>query len=55
VRTAKHKQNPALVEEKKRIRQVMSQADDDRILLFADSTEVSPMPTITRCWTKIGQ
>jgi transposase len=33
----------------------MSQADDNLIILFADSTEVSLMPTITRCWTKIGR
>ena len=33
----------------------MSQTDDNPIILFADSTEVSLMPTITRCWTKIGQ
>lgn len=33
----------------------MSQADDNLIILFADSTEVSLMPTITRCWTKIGK
>ena len=33
----------------------MSQADDNLIILFADSTEVSLMPTVTRCWTKIGQ
>ena len=55
VRTVKHKQDPDLVEEKKRIRQVMSQADDNLIILFADSAVVSLMPTITRCWTKIGR
>ena len=33
----------------------MRQADDSLIILFADSAEVSLMPTITRCWTKIGQ
>lgn len=33
----------------------MSQADDNLIILFADSAEVSLMPTITRCWTKIGR
>lgn len=33
----------------------MRQADDNLIILFADSAEVSLMPTITRCWTKIGQ
>jgi len=25
------------------------------ILLFADSAEVSLLPTITRCWTPIGE
>jgi len=34
----------------------MSLADENLIILFfADSAEVSLMPTITRCWTKIGQ
>lgn len=33
----------------------MQQSHPDQILLFADSAEVSLMPTITRCWTKIGQ
>lgn len=33
----------------------MSQADENLIILFGDSAEVSLMPTITRCWTKIGQ
>lgn len=33
----------------------MGQADDNLIVLLADSAEVSLMPTITRCWTKIGQ
>lgn len=33
----------------------MSQADENLIILFADSTQVSLMPTITRCWTRIGQ
>jgi len=33
----------------------LRQACPDLILLFADSSEVSLMPTITRCWTKIGQ
>lgn len=33
----------------------MEQADEDWIILFADSAEVSLMPTITRCWTPIGQ
>lgn len=40
---------------KKRIREVMSQADENLIILFGDSAEVSLMPTITRCWAKIGQ
>jgi transposase len=33
----------------------MSQADDNLIILFGDSAQVSLMPTLTRCWTKIGQ
>jgi len=33
----------------------MSQADENLIILFGDSAEVSLMPTITRCWAKIGQ
>lgn len=33
----------------------MSQADENLLVLFADSTQVSLMPTITRCWTKVGQ
>lgn len=40
---------------KKRIREVTSQADENLIILFGDSAEVSLMPTITRCWTKVGQ
>ena len=32
-----------------------TEANADLILLFADSSELSLMPTITRCWTKIGQ
>jgi transposase len=39
---------------KKAIRSYMGKADDDLILLFGDSAEVSLMPTITRCWTKVG-
>ena len=33
----------------------MGQADDNLIILFGDSAVVSTMPTITRCWTKIGE
>jgi len=33
----------------------MNQADPNLIVLFGDSSVVSTMPTITRCWTKIGQ
>jgi transposase len=33
----------------------MSLANENLIILFGDSAEVSLMPTITRCWTKIGQ
>lgn len=40
---------------KKRIQEVLGQAHNNRIILFADSAEVSLMPTITRCWTKIGE
>ncbi len=40
---------------KKRIQEVLGQADDKLLILFADSAEVSLMPTITRCWTKIGR
>jgi transposase len=32
-----------------------AQANADLIVLFGDSSELSLMPTITRCWTKIGQ
>ena len=32
----------------------MAKTNDDLILLFSDSAEVSLMPTITRCWTKVG-
>lgn len=33
----------------------LDQVHSDLLLLFADASEVSLMPTITRCWTKIGQ
>jgi transposase len=33
----------------------MRRADENEIILFADSAEVSLMPTITRCWTRVGQ
>lgn len=29
-------------------------ATPERILLFGDSAQISLLPTITRCWTKIG-
>jgi len=32
-----------------------AQVDDNLIMLFGDSAEVSLLPTITRCWTRIGQ
>lgn len=32
-----------------------AQVSPNIILLFADSAEVSLLPTITRCWTRIGQ
>jgi len=32
-----------------------SQVSPEFILLFADSAEVSLLPTITRCWTRIGR
>lgn len=32
-----------------------AQHDPTRILLFGDSAVVSLLPTITRCWTRIGQ
>jgi hypothetical protein len=32
-----------------------AQVDDHLILLCGDSAEVSLLPTITRCWTRIGQ
>lgn len=34
---------------------LLSEANPNLMLLFADAAEVSLMPTITRCWTKIGQ
>jgi putative transposase len=40
---------------KKRIAELKAQAGPDLILLFGDSAEVSTFPTITRCWTPIGQ
>lgn len=33
----------------------MAKVNPDLILLFGDSSEVSLMPTMTRCWTKRGQ
>ena len=35
--------------------EVMAQANSDLIVLFADAAEVSLLPTITRCWSRIGQ
>lgn len=32
-----------------------AQVDDNLIVLWGDSAEVSLLPTITRCWTRIGQ
>jgi transposase len=32
-----------------------AQRDDNLIVLWGDSAEVSLLPTITRCWTRIGQ
>jgi transposase len=32
-----------------------AQKDNDLIVLWGDSAEVSLLPTITRCWTRIGQ
>jgi transposase len=32
-----------------------AQRDNDLIVLWGDSAEVSLLPTITRCWTRIGQ
>ncbi len=40
---------------KKEFRQLKTEADPETIFLFADSSELSLMPTITRCWMKIGQ
>jgi len=32
----------------------MTLEDDDHIVLLGDSAQVSTLPTITRCWTRIG-
>jgi transposase len=32
-----------------------AQASPELILLFGDSAEVSLLPTVTRCWTRIGR
>ncbi len=40
---------------KKRISDLKAQTGPDLTLLFGDSAEVSTFPTITRCWTPIGQ
>ena len=34
---------------------MIRQANTNLIILFGDSAELSLMPTITRCWTKIGR
>jgi hypothetical protein len=44
-----------LYRRKKEFRQLKTEADPETIFLFADSSELSLMPTITRCWMKIGQ
>lgn len=33
----------------------MSRADPEQLLLFSDAAEVSLLPTITRCWSRIGK
>lgn len=35
--------------------EVMAQTDEELILLFADAAEISLFPTVTRCWSRIGQ
>lgn len=40
---------------KKQIAELKSQVSPTLILLFGDSAEVSLLPTITRCWTRIGE
>jgi hypothetical protein len=40
---------------KKQITELKAQANSERILLFGDAAEVSLVPTITRCWTRIGK
>lgn len=40
---------------KKRIRECIDQSSPETILLFGDSAKVSLLPTITRCWTQVGQ
>jgi transposase len=44
-----------LYRRKKEFRQLKTEADPETIFLFAYSSELSLMPTITRCWMKIGQ
>lgn len=43
------------MQRKKQIAELKAQEDPERILLFGDAAEVSLLPTITRCWTRIGQ
>ena len=33
----------------------LAQVDDNLIMLLEDSAQVSLLPTMTRCWTRIGQ
>jgi transposase len=44
-----------LSQRKKEIADRKAEADSEHILLLGDSAEVSLFPTITRCWTHIGQ
>lgn len=43
------------LQRKKQIAELKAQEDPERILLFGDAAEVSLLPTITRCWTRIRQ
>jgi transposase len=43
------------LQRKKQIVDLKVQADPEQVLLFGDSAEVSLFPTITRCWTPVGQ
>jgi transposase len=44
-----------LSQRKKQIAERKAEASSEQILLLGDSAEVSLFPTITRCWTRIGQ